>query len=92
MFFVMLNNNDRIAKVTQVLEGFNELHIIALVETGVTDVIRAGDSPSTQGYTPFEGIELNARVVTTILRGEPVYDAGKIVGPPRGQYLARPYG
>ena len=65
---------------------------IALVETGVTDVIRAGDSPSTQGYTPFEGIELNARVVTTILRGEPVYDAGKIVGPPRGQYLARPYG
>ncbi len=65
---------------------------IAWVETGVADVIKASDSASTQGYTPFEGMELNARVVTTFLRGEPIYDAGKIVGPPRGQYLARPYG
>jgi allantoinase len=65
---------------------------IALVETGVSDVISAGDSASTQGYTPFEGMELSARIVTTFLRGEPVYDAGKIVGPARGQYLARPYG
>jgi len=65
---------------------------IALVETGISDVIRARDSASTQGYTPFEGMELTARVATTFLRGETIYDAGKIVGPPRGQYLARPYG
>jgi allantoinase len=65
---------------------------IALVETGVSDVIHAGDSPTTQGYTPFEGIELTARVTTTLLRGETIYENGKIVGPPRGQYLARPYG
>jgi len=65
---------------------------IALVETGVSDTIRARDSESTQGYTPFEGIELNARVATTLLRGEVIYDGGKIIGPPRGQYLRRPYG
>jgi len=65
---------------------------IALVETGVSDVIRAPESESTQGYTPFEGIELNARVVTTLLRGEVVYDGGEVVGPPRGRYLHRPYG
>jgi allantoinase len=65
---------------------------IALVETGITDIISSIDSPSTQGYTPFEGIELNARVVATFLRGEPIYQNGKIVGPPRGRYLARPYG
>jgi allantoinase len=65
---------------------------IALVQTGVSDVIRAKDSHSTQGYTPFEGMELTARVVTTLLRGEVIYDEGEIVGPPRGQYLRRPYG
>jgi allantoinase len=64
---------------------------IALVKTGVADVIRAAESASTQGYSPFEGIELNARVVTTLLRGEPVYQDGRIVGPARGKYLARPY-
>ncbi|MGH8137116.1 MAG: dihydroorotase [Steroidobacteraceae bacterium] len=65
---------------------------IALVDTGVSQVIRAKDSASTQGYTPFEGIELTARVATTLLRGEVIFDNGAIVGPPRGQYLARPYG
>jgi len=31
-------------------------------------------------------------VATTLLRGEVIYDGGKIIGPPRGQYLRRPYG
>jgi allantoinase len=65
---------------------------IALVQTDVEDVVHAADSASAQGYTPFEGIELNARVVTTFLRGQPIYQDGKIVGPARGKYLARPYG
>src|SRR6185437_6990344 len=43
---------------------------IALVATGVRDVIDARNSESSQGYTPFQGMELNARVVTTLLRGE----------------------
>ncbi len=64
---------------------------IVLVETDVSDTIRARDSKSAQGYTPFEGIELSARVATTLLRGEVIYDRGEIIGPPRGQYLHRPY-
>ena len=65
---------------------------IALVATGVRDVIDASSSESSQGYTPFQGLELSARVVTTLLRGEVIYDRGRIVGPARGRYLHRPYG
>ena len=61
-----------------------------LVDPNDSHVIRAADSESQQGYTPFEGIELSAKVRQTLLRGELVYDDGKIVGPARGQYLRRP--
>ena len=32
-------------------------------------VVSAQESPSTRGYTPFEGMELSARVKQTWLRG-----------------------
>ena len=63
---------------------------LVLVDPDRSFVVRASESESTQGYTPFEGMELTGRVETTYLRGEPVYDNGKIVGTPRGQYLRRP--
>jgi allantoinase len=64
---------------------------LALVDPAKTWTIRASESPSTQGYTPFEGLELSARVEATYLRGEQVYanDRG-VIGKPRGQYLFRP--
>jgi allantoinase len=43
-----------------------------------------------QGYTPFEGIELSARVKATFLRGALVCENGKVLGPPRGRYRHRP--
>ena len=52
---------------------------------------RAEESESSQGYTPFEGMELTGRVKTTLLRGEVVFGDGEVVGPPRGKYLRRPY-
>ena len=52
--------------------------------------VRAADSPSAQGYTPFEGQELRGQVMTTFLRGQVVYDRGAVVGPARGRYLRRP--
>ena len=52
--------------------------------------IRAAESPSTQGYTPFEGLELTANVEATFLRGHLIYENGQIIGKPRGQYLHRP--
>jgi allantoinase len=63
---------------------------LAIVDPDQTFTVRAADSESTQGYSPFEGMELSGRVVTTYLRGAAIYDQGRIVGPPRGRYLQRP--
>jgi len=64
---------------------------IALIDPNETWTVHAPESESTQGYTPFEGMELSGRVKTTFLRGQRVFDAGKIVGKPTGKYLNRPY-
>lgn len=64
---------------------------LALVDPSRSWTIRAADSPSTQGYTPFEGMELTARVEETWLRGMQIYtNAQGVIGKPRGQYLHRP--
>ena len=63
---------------------------LALVDPRETWTIRAQGSESAQGYTPFEGLELGARVKATFLRGQLVYDKGKVAGPARGRYLHRP--
>ena len=63
---------------------------VALVDPAESWTIRAKDSESTQGYTPFEGIELSARVKATFLRGELVCENDQVIGKPRGQYLHRP--
>jgi allantoinase len=65
---------------------------LVLFDPDESFVVRAADSESSQGYTPFEGMELIGRVKTTLLRGEVIYDRGEVVGPPRGRYLRRPYG
>jgi allantoinase len=69
-------------------EGFDA--DIALVDPAKTWTIRAAESPSTQGYTPFEGLELSARVDATWLRGHKIFENGQVLGKPRGRYLHRP--
>jgi allantoinase len=73
-----------------IAEGFDA--DLARVDPRETWTLRAADSASTQGYTPFEGLELSARVKATFLRGELVCENGKVLGPPRGRYLHRPTG
>jgi allantoinase len=63
---------------------------LALLDPDRRFVVRAADSPSAQGYTPFEGQELTGRVTATFLRGHLAWEGGRIVGPPRGRYIARP--
>ncbi|MDJ0701402.1 MAG: dihydroorotase family protein [Woeseiaceae bacterium] len=63
---------------------------LVLLDPDDTFVVRAADSESSQGYTPFEGMELTGRVKTTILRGHVVYEGGSVVGSARGEYLSRP--
>jgi allantoinase len=62
---------------------------IAIVDPERTWTIRSADSESTQGYTPFEGIELGAAVVETYLRGRPIFRDGRVLGSPTGRYLDR---
>ncbi len=64
---------------------------VVLVDPNETWTVHAADSESQQGHTPFEGQELNARVKTTFLRGQRIYDNNEILGEPSGQYLRRPY-
>jgi allantoinase len=62
---------------------------VALLDPTRRFTVRAGASPSAQGYSPFEGLDLTGQVQSTFLRGELVYDAGKVIGPARGRYVAR---
>ena len=71
-----------------IAEGFDA--DIALVDPARTWTIAAKNSPSTQGYTPFEGLEMSARVDATFLRGMKIFEDGQVIGKPRGQYLHRP--
>jgi allantoinase len=63
---------------------------VVLVDPSAKFVVRAANSESHQGYTPFEGMELTGRVTSTFLRGSLIYGDGNIQGPARGEYLHRP--
>ncbi len=63
---------------------------LVLFDPHETFTVRAAESESGQGYTPFEGHELTGRVRATFLRGQKIYENGQIIGPARGQYLHRP--
>jgi allantoinase len=63
---------------------------LVLLDPTETFTIRSEDSFSSQGYSPFEGLELTGRVKSTFLRGDMIYHGGEILGPPRGRYLERP--
>jgi allantoinase len=65
---------------------------LVLVAPNETFVVRAAESESQQGYTPFEGMELTGRVKSTFLRGNLIYDRGQVLGSPQGRYLKRSRG
>ncbi|MDM9382552.1 amidohydrolase family protein [Chlorogloeopsis sp. ULAP01] len=62
---------------------------LVLLDPNESFVVRASESQSQQGYTPFEGAELTGRVKHTFLRGHLIYDKTEVVGSPIGQYLKR---
>ena len=64
---------------------------LVILDPNETFVVRAAESESQQGYTPFEGMELTGKVKTTFLRGNLIYDRGQVVASPQGRYLKRPY-
>jgi allantoinase len=64
---------------------------IVLLDPNERFVVRAAESESSQGYTPFEGMTLQGKVKSTFLRGNLVYEGSEIVGGAKGRYLWRPY-
>jgi len=62
---------------------------IVLLDADRSYVVHAEDSPSSQGYTPFEGHELTGQVRDVWLRGTRILDGGSVVGRPTGRYQAR---
>lgn len=65
---------------------------LVLVDPDANYVVEPSDSPSGQQYSPFTNMQLSAKVRKTFLRGQLIFDNGKIVGTPRGKYLQRPQG
>jgi len=64
---------------------------IVLVDPKQSFVAGHKGSESDQGYSVFEGMEMTATITSTYLRGQLIYDNGRSVGTPIGQYLHRPY-
>jgi allantoinase len=64
---------------------------IVLVDPNRSFVASGKLSDSSQGYSVFEGMEMKASVTSTFLRGRLIYENGRPVGRPSGQYLHRPY-
>ncbi|MDD9797800.1 MAG: dihydroorotase family protein [Alphaproteobacteria bacterium] len=64
---------------------------IVLLDPDKSFIVRAAESESGQGYTPFEGQELTGKIMQVFLRGQCIYEDGKVVGKPQGRYLSRPY-
>ncbi|MFO7540462.1 MAG: dihydroorotase family protein [Chloroflexota bacterium] len=52
--------------------------------------INPAASLSAQEYTPFAGLEVTGQVKQTFVRGNLVYDNGRIIGHPLGRYQKRP--
>ncbi len=63
---------------------------LALIDDTASYTIHAAESESSQGYTPFEGMQLEARVDQTWLRGQLIYADGAVVGKARGKFMRRP--
>jgi len=64
---------------------------LVLVDPNRSFIVHASESESMQGYTPFEGLELTGKVISTYLRGSCIYENGAVLGAPQGRYLHRPY-
>jgi allantoinase len=60
---------------------------VVLVRLDDPRVLAAGELLSRHRLSPYLGRTLNARVVATILRGEPIYRDGHLVGEPRGRLI-----
>lgn len=63
---------------------------LVLLDPGRKGPLTAAELHSAAGFSPFEGLQLEARVRTTVARGKVVYDGGRVtVSAGRGRFLER---
>lgn len=62
---------------------------ITVIDTERVWQVRQGDLFTKNRWSAYEGMELVGRPVATFLRGELVYQNGRIIGEPRGQHVQR---
>ncbi len=60
---------------------------LALFDTEATWVVRGAELAQRHPITPYEGRTLRGRVVQTYLRGEVVFDSGRLADEPRGRLI-----
>jgi dihydroorotase len=61
---------------------------LVLIDPEAPTQIRDADQASKAGRTPFDGWTSPATPVLTMLRGEVIAERGRVVGAPRGRFLA----
>ena len=60
----------------------------AIVDPSVEWTIRAEAMRSNAGWTPFDGMIVEGRVIQTILRGRTIYDGTDVIaGPGSGEFI-----
>lgn len=74
------------------LEGKGELALgsdadLVLVELGSERVLERSELRDRHRSSPYVGRKLRARVAWTVLRGEPIYRTGELLGAPRGRFV-----
>ena len=62
---------------------------LVIWDPDASEVIDGAKLQQRHPVTPYDGMRVQGRVTATYLRGELVYEDGKIVGPPLGRLLAR---
>ena len=55
---------------------------VMILDPDLEHVVDAADDPSNSDYTPFQGWTLTGWPVTTVRRGEVVYEGGRVTGRP----------
>jgi allantoinase len=63
---------------------------LVLLDPNEAWVIDPADSLSAQEYTPFAGLAGQGQVKQTLVRGQVVFDHGRVIGSPIGEYQKRP--
>ncbi len=63
---------------------------LAICDLEKSVVVQADSLNSAQDYTPFAGVSFTGWPVKTLLRGQLVFDDGKVKGTPLGEFIKRP--